>query len=64
MKSSEARKLIGKHVTWFDSFCPARGGLMREAVLIEIKGKNALVDQQGTIDWKWLPNMIDLKQKE
>jgi len=33
-------------------------------VLIEIKGKNALVDQQGTIDWKWLPNMINLKQKE
>jgi hypothetical protein len=64
MKSSEAKKLIGKHVTWFDTFCPKRGGLKREAFLIEVKGKNALVDQQGMTDWKWIPDMIDLKLKE
>ena len=64
MKAGEARKLIGKTVTWLDTWCPKRGFIEREGILLEVQGKNARVDQQGSNDWKWLPDMRNLKQKE
>lgn len=64
MKAAEARKLIGKPVTWLDSWCPRRGGIERHGVILEVKGKNVRVDQQGGIDWLWLPNMLQLKINE
>jgi len=61
MKASEAKKLIGKKVTWVDTICPKRGGLVRFGVLIEIRGKNAFMDQCGFTEWKWLPDLVGLK---
>lgn len=63
MKAAEARKLIGKPVTWLDTWCPKNGFILREGVLLEVQGKNVRVDQMGTTDWKWLPDMRELKPK-
>jgi hypothetical protein len=63
MKAAEARKLIGKPVTWLDTWCPKNGFMVREGVLLEVQGKNARVDQMGMTDWKWLPDMRNLKLK-
>ncbi len=63
MNAAQARKLIGKTVTWFDTWCPKRGFANREGVLLDVKGKNALVDQMGSNDWKWLPDMRNLAEK-
>ncbi len=64
MKASELRKLIGKPVTWLDTWCPKRGYIKREGVLMQVQGKNALIDQQGSNDWKWIPDLYQLKAKE
>ena len=63
MKSAELRKLIGKPVTWLDTFCTKYGFIEREGVLLEVKGRNALIDQNGSNDWKLIPNMRHLKEK-
>lgn len=63
MKAAELRKLIGKQITWLDTYCPRYGFLQREGVLLDVKGRNALVDQQGSTDWKWVPDMRHLKAK-
>jgi hypothetical protein len=63
VKSSEAKKLIGKHVVWCDTWCPKRGWIEREGVFMEVRGKNVLVEQQGSNDWKWLPDMANIKAK-
>lgn len=58
MKAAEARKMIGKVVTWKEGSYPAM-----EAKILDVRGKNVLVDMFGFTDWKWLPDMIDLKEK-
>lgn len=63
MKAAALRKLIGKPVVWDDTFCPKNGFISREGILLEVRGKNALVDQQGSTDWKWIPDMHGLKAK-
>lgn len=63
MNAAEARKLIGEPVTWLDTWCPKRGFLERQGVILEVQGKNVRVDQQGMTDWKWLPDMRQLKLK-
>jgi len=35
--------------------------LQRRGVLLDVKGKNVLVDQMGSVDWKWVPNMLQLR---
>lgn len=62
MKVSEARKLIGKRIEWMDTFCPWRGGFVRTGTLRDVKGRNVLVERQGSDDWLWLPNMRDLRE--
>ena len=64
MKAAELRKLIGKQVTWLDTFCPKNGFIRREGILLDVKGKNALVDQHGSNDWKWIPDMRHLAAKD
>jgi hypothetical protein len=64
MSAAEARKMIGKPVTWLDTWCPKNGFIVREGVILEVKGKNVRVDQMGMTDWKWLPDMRQLKLKE
>lgn len=62
MKTADVRKLIGRPVTWLDTWCPRRQAhLERHGVILEVKGKNVLVDQNGSNDWRWLPDMIHLK---
>lgn len=63
MKSADLRKLIGKEVTWVDTFCPKRGGIRRYGLLLDVRGKNALIDDLGSNDWKWVPDMVGLRQK-
>lgn len=60
MRASEARALIGKPVSWMDTWCPKNGFIRREGVILDVKGKNVLVDLQGGTDWKWLPDMRNL----
>ena len=63
MKAAELRKLIGKRVEWIEAWCPHRGqGFRIEATLLEVKGKNLLVDRDGSADWKWLPHMRELRK--
>jgi len=64
MKASDARKLIGKPVVWLDTYCPRRGYIEREGVLVDVRGRNLLIDQMGSIDWKWLPAIAGLKAKQ
>ncbi len=64
MKSAELRKLIGRKVTWLDTYCPKRGFIQREGVILDVKDRNVLVDQQGCHDWKWVPDMRHLKAKD
>lgn len=64
MKTSEAKKLVGKEIEWMEHVCPLRGGIVRRGILAEVRGKNALVYSGGCNDWKWLPQMIGLRLRE
>lgn len=65
MTAKELRKFIGKTIKWEEYYCPKAGhGLPRQGVLLEVKGKNLLVDQMGSVDWKWLPNMLHVSAKD
>lgn len=61
MKVSELQKLVGKEIAWNDAHCSRGVFLERRGTLLAIKGKNALVDQGGSNDWKWIPSMDGLK---
>jgi hypothetical protein len=61
MKAAELRALFGKRITWTEAWCSARGGIVRKATVLEVVGKNVLVDTGGMTDWKWAPDMRDLK---
>ena len=64
MKAAELRKLIGKQITWLDTWCPKNGFLVRHGVLLQVNGKNVLVEQGGCNDWRWVPDMRQLKAKD
>ena len=64
MKAAEARKLIGKPVVWMDTYCAKRGYFQREGVLLAVKGRNVCIDQFGSNDWKWLPDLVGFKEKD
>jgi hypothetical protein len=62
VKINKLRELIGKQIQWEEYYCPKAGhGLQRRGVLLDVKGKNVLVDQMGSVDWKWVPNMLQLR---
>lgn len=61
MKAAEIRKLIGKEIEWLEDSCPWRGGIVRIGVVQEVSGRNVRVDQFGITDWKWLPDMRNIK---
>lgn len=57
MKTPEARKLIGKKVIWDQpnsSLTPTRTGIVEE-----VRSKNIMIDG----DWKWLPDLVNLRLK-
>jgi hypothetical protein len=59
MKPKEAKKLIGLRVKWDVCVDPKRGYYRQETGRIEsVKGRNVQIDG----DWKWLPDMINLKE--
>ncbi len=62
MNTTQARKLIGKQVTWLDTYCPKRGYAVRFGVILDVQGRNVQIDQCGMTDWKWLPDMVELKE--
>ena len=65
MKPNELRALIGKLIQWEEYYCQKAGhGLHRVGRLVEVRGRNVLVDQMGSIDWKWVPNMLRIKAVE
>jgi hypothetical protein len=64
MKAAELRMLIGRPVTWLDTWCPKRGFIEREGLLLDVKGRNVLIDQNGSNDWKWIPDMRNIKAKD
>jgi|688.fasta_scaffold849019_3 hypothetical protein len=65
MKINELRKLIGKEVQWEEHYCPKAGyGIARRGVLVEVRGRNALIEQGGCNDWKWVPDMRCLAAAE
>lgn len=60
MTAAEARRLIGKQVSWVEHV----GGLgtrayevKRSGVFREVRGKNVCVDFDGSNDWLWLPDI-------
>lgn len=58
-KAAEARKLIGKLVAWDDCLDYRRGTYCtRLGTIISVQGKN--VEIGG--DWKWLPNLVKLRE--
>lgn len=63
MKAAEMRTLIGKEITWTEAWCAARGGIVREATVLDVQGRNVLVDTGGMTNWKWIPDMRGLKAK-
>lgn len=64
MKAAELRKLIGKEIEWEESYCQWRGGIIRQGIVKEVTGRNVLVDQFGTNNWEWLPDMKKIKERE
>lgn len=63
MKVAEARKLIGKRVEWRTRGDPNRGTyFVRSGVIVEVAGKNVRIESMGSDDWRWLPDLIDLKE--
>jgi len=64
MQAAEVRKLIGKTVTWMDTWCPKRGSfLQKEGVVLDVKGRSVLVDRQGSNDWMQIEDMRLLQLK-
>lgn len=62
MKAAEVRKLIGHEVEWEYAHDHRRGTfLVRKGVVKEVQGRNVLIDVQGSDDWKWLPDLVNLK---
>lgn len=62
MRINELRKMVGKQIQWEEYYCQKSGhGLPRSGVLLEVKGKNLLIDQMGSVDWKWTPDMLHLR---
>ena len=61
MTAAQARKLIGRTVTWKDTFLRQ---YTHEAVLLEVSGKNVRVQSGGVEDWLWLPDVPDLREKQ
>jgi len=58
MKASELRKLVGREIEWLDDYDTHRGNYaVRRAALLDVQGKNVLIDDGGGTDRKWLPNM-------
>lgn len=63
MKVSEARKLIGKPI----KYRPVARDYVypwTNAVILELSGRNVLVDRQGMTDWLWLPDVQIVPIKE
>ena len=59
--SAVAKSLVGKRVAWEDTWCPKYGYIARQGILLELKGKNALVRENGSSDWKWLDHLHNLR---
>ncbi len=62
MKAVEARKLIGQTVR-----ITKRGFLhdyTMTVTIMEVRGRNVLVDHQGMTDWLWLPDLKLVRQDE
>jgi hypothetical protein len=59
MKASEVRNLIGREIEWYN-----RHGWRYSGIVLEVAGKNVLVDNMGSNDWKWLPDMYSIKPIE
>lgn len=59
--SAVAKSLVGKPVAWEDTWCPKHGYIARQGVLLELKGKNVLMRENGSSDWKWLDNLHNLR---
>ena len=57
MKSSEAKKLIGKKIQWNANFCPKKGCGTYSGYVTGVKGKNIEINHS---DWKWLPDMHNI----
>jgi hypothetical protein len=57
--------LIGKEIEWKDNIDQYRGSyLHHSAKVIRVSGRNILVDEAGSMDWKWIPFMHDIAIKE
>lgn len=62
MKLSLVKSWIGRQIRWEEHYCPKAGyGLQRQGLLLQVRGRNLLVDQGGSIDWKWLPSLMHLR---
>jgi len=58
----EIRQMTGKLIQWEEHVCQKSGfGILKTGTVLEVKGKNILVDTMGTTDWKWFPQMHNVK---
>lgn len=65
MKVAELRQHIGKQIEWEYAHDRYRGTcLVRQGCLKDVKGKNVYVDMDGTDNWFWFPQMVNLKVLE
>ena len=55
MTSRDAKKLIGKPI----KYNRIHGSYLwwQYATILDVKGKNVLVDEMGMTDWLWLPDV-------
>lgn len=62
LKGAELKALVGKTVCWEVVIHP-RLGLYRQyrGVVLEVKGRNVLMDRQGSHDWMHLDELPGLK---
>ena len=60
LNAAQARKLIGRLVQWEEGHDKHRGTyIIRTGIIEEVRGKNIRTES----NWKWLPDMINLKEK-
>jgi hypothetical protein len=62
LNTAAARKLVGKRIEWIGHWCPYRQcGIRRTGTVLEVRSRNVLIDQHGTTDWMWLPEMREIR---
>lgn len=61
---AQRRKLVGKRISWARKAYPRAPKKDGEGVVVDAVGRNLQVDQHGSHDWLWVPDLAWIKVEE